>query len=184
MGQGNARVCCRAESRGHTGDNLEGDPGPPQSLGLLAASAEDERIASLETDDAFSPFCGIDQRFDDKRAALAMMWMQRFDAEVSGLRSEVEQSWRNQTIEDDQVGTTEPASATQRQQPRVAWTGADQDDSGTVVVALIVRHYLTLTVAILGVIVTIVSSGHKQSGKEWRLRRQGGICRQKRLCGE
>ena len=48
MGQRDPGVGRAAGRGGDPGDDLEGDPGGEQRLELLAAAAEDERIAALE----------------------------------------------------------------------------------------------------------------------------------------
>ena len=52
MGDRDPGVGGRGDPGGDAGDDLELDPGRGQRLGLLAAAAEDERVAALEPDDA------------------------------------------------------------------------------------------------------------------------------------
>ncbi len=62
MGQRNAGVGAAAGRRGDAGDDLEGDAGGGQSLRLLAAAAEGERIAALQPDDPAAAARQADQQ--------------------------------------------------------------------------------------------------------------------------
>ena len=55
MRQRNAGKRRRPESRGHAGDDFKRDAGRLENLRLLAAPAEDRRIAAFEPDDAAAP---------------------------------------------------------------------------------------------------------------------------------
>src|SRR5438874_1204439 len=68
--QRDAGVGRRPERRRDAGDDLEGDAGPAQGLRLLAAAAEDERIAPLEPDDDAPLTRLVDHALVDVRAAL------------------------------------------------------------------------------------------------------------------
>ena len=50
VGDGDPGVGGGGDPRRHSGHDLERHPGGPQGLGLLAAAAEDERVAALEAD--------------------------------------------------------------------------------------------------------------------------------------
>ena len=65
VGDRDAGVGRGGDPGGDAGDDLERDAGGGQRLGLLAAAAEDERVAALEPDDAAPRLRALDhQRLD------------------------------------------------------------------------------------------------------------------------
>ena len=65
MGDRDPGVGGRGDAGGDPGHDLELDPGLAQRLALLAAAAEDERVAALEPDDALARAGGLDQALVD-----------------------------------------------------------------------------------------------------------------------
>ena len=113
------------------GHDLELDPGLAQRFALLAAAAEDERVAALEPDDALARARGLDQPLAD--LLLRDRGHARLLADVDELgvlAGAVERAGRDQAVVEDRVGAGDQLQRARRHQPRVAGPGADQvDDS-------------------------------------------------------
>ena len=62
MGDRHARIGRHGDRRGDPGHDLVGDAGLAQRLRLLAAAAEDERVAALEAHDERARAAVLDQR--------------------------------------------------------------------------------------------------------------------------
>ena len=134
MGHWDARVGRCGDTRRDAGDDLEGDLGLGERLGLLAAAAEDERVAALEADDDFALPSAIDQQIGDLILG---------HARCAGLLAHVEQlgfgsgerqgaAW-DQAVVNDHVGGDDQLERPRRHQPRVPGARADQvDDPGPV----------------------------------------------------
>ena len=129
MGHGDAGVGGRRDAGGDPGHDLEGDLGGDERLGLLAAAAEDERVAALQPHDARPGAGAVDEQVLD----LALL-----DRRVAGLLADVEElgvvadaverAGRDQAVVEDDVGARQELERARRHQARVPWPGADEID--------------------------------------------------------
>ena len=127
MGERNAGVGGNGDRRRDAGNDLEGDAGRRQRLGLLAAAAENEGITALESDDALAlPRSGDEQPddlvlFDTLTAAVLA------DQHALGpLRGVVEQARIGQVVVDDHIAALQAAHSIDGDQPGASRPGADQ----------------------------------------------------------
>src|SRR5207248_1983544 len=120
-----------AQRGGDAGDHLEGDAGGGERLGLLAAAAEQERVAALEAHDALAAAGGVDQRLVYGDAALGVAWAEFSDREAfGGWRDEVEDARRDEGVVEDEIGLAQQLDGSQGQQTAVPGAGADQGYEG------------------------------------------------------
>ena len=97
---------------------------------LLAAPAEDERIAALQPHDEPAGLSVVDQDGRDGRLveAMASRGFPGKDPERAG-GSLVEEVWAHELIVDDHLRAPKPAQPPEGDQLRVAGSGADEDDA-------------------------------------------------------
>ncbi len=122
-----ARVRRRRHAGGHAGHDLELDARLAQHERLLAAAAEDQRIAALQPHHPPPGAPVLDQQPVDlllrhlRPAALLA------DVDQFRVRPRVlERLLRDQAVVEDDVGRGDQLDRADRQQPRVAGPGADQ----------------------------------------------------------
>ena len=102
-----------------------------QRRGLLAAAAEQERVAALEPHDALAPAGRLDQRLVDGDAALGVPGAEFGDREALGAGGdEIEDARVDESVVEDEVGLPEQLNGPQRQQTAVTGAGADQGYEG------------------------------------------------------
>lgn len=116
------------DRRADAGDDLERDPGLGERERLLAAPAEDERVATLEADDVLAALRGadhegVDALLRDRVAAGALA-----DEEAAGARREREQIGGDERVVEHEVGAAEPVERAAGEQIGIAGTGADERD--------------------------------------------------------
>ena len=127
MGHRDPGIGGRSDARRYPWHDLELDRGVAEYLGLLAPAPEDERVTTLEADDA-APGTrpGDDQPSDlvlPDRARPGLL------ADVDQLRvgaGRGERARGNQAVMDDHVGGCDQLQRAHRHQARVAGTRADQ----------------------------------------------------------
>ena len=129
MGDGDPRVGGRRDAGGDPRHDLELDPGRAQRFALLAAAAEDERVAALEPHDALARRGRLDQPLADlllrHRGHAGLL----ADVDQLGVsRAPVERARRDQAVVEDRVGDGDQLQRSRRHQPRVAGPGPDQVD--------------------------------------------------------
>ena len=131
MGERNFEAGSRRQRRRDTGDNLIRNARCPQRFGLFAATAEDERIASFQSDDAL-PLAGLLNELDvDMRPTIRMATRKFADANRLRSRSNIiEKPRRHEPIVENEIGQFEAFLPAKSQKARIAGTSADQiDDS-------------------------------------------------------
>ena len=115
--------------RADAGDHHERDAVRCQRLGLLAAAAEDVRIAALEPQHRAAALGQANQQIDDR--ALFQRVVPRLLADVDAIgrpRQQLEHVLADQMVVEDEVGGAQGLGGLDRQQLGVARTGADERD--------------------------------------------------------
>ena len=112
--------------------DLELDPGLAQRLALLAAAAEDERVAALQPHHALARPRRLDQPLADLLLRHRGHAGRLADVDQLGvLARPVERPRRDQPVVVDRVGRADQLQRARRHQPRIAGPGADEvDESG------------------------------------------------------
>ncbi len=129
VGHRDSRVGGGGDPGGDPGNDLELDPRLAQRLPLLAAAPEDERIASLEPDDAPALAGGGDQALADLLLGHRGGTGRLADVDQLGLLAgAVERPWRDQAVVEDRVGGRDQLQRARRHQARVPGPRADQVD--------------------------------------------------------
>ena len=124
-----ARVGGRGDGARDARDDLERDPGGGEHLGLLAAAAEDERVATFQPHDRRGRACGVDER----RVDLVLRHRDP-PGRLPGVHqarvgpAERKQRRGPEAIVHDDVGPREQLASTHREQARIAGPGADEVD--------------------------------------------------------
>jgi ABC-type glutathione transport system ATPase component len=100
-----------------------------QVFQLLGATAENERIATLEPDHPLTLVGEIGEQFIDLRLGQAVAASRLADI-MPGARQwdKAQQLRADQAVVDHRIGLHQQAPGTQRQQARVTGAGADQSD--------------------------------------------------------
>ena len=127
MGHRNPSIGRRRNRRAHAGDHFKGNSGCRQRFRLLTAASEDERIAAFEAHHSLPGAGAVDQRPCD--LGLRHRLRAGFLADENALRfgtDFLQQHGINQAVVDNEIGPTKPLPSQQRQQARVAGTGADE----------------------------------------------------------
>ena len=128
-----ARVGGGRHAGGDAGDDLEGDAGRAQPLGLLTPAAEHERVPSLEADDLAPGRPVLEQQRLDlllrgRGTAALLAGVEQLGV---GPRA-VQRGGRDEAVIDDDVGAGNELQRPRRQQARIARAGADQVDGHAV----------------------------------------------------
>ena len=115
-----------AQGRGDPGHHDVGNTVGLQDFELLAAAAEDERVATLQARDALSGAGELDQQLVDALllAALTGLLADKDAARVAARA--IEYGLAHQAVIEDHVGLLQQLQSPQRQQIRIAGAGADQ----------------------------------------------------------
>ena len=126
-GDRNAGRLRRGERRTHSGHHHHIDSCLDQSGHLLAAAAENERVATLEPDDVEALPCEGDHHRVDLvlTAAVAAVPLAGID-DPCVVAAEAERGPRDQRVVQDHVGGGEEIDGLQREQAWIAWSGADE----------------------------------------------------------
>jgi len=123
VGDRDARGGGRSRERRHTGDDLEVDARLRERECLLAAAAEDERVASLQPDDLVAP---AGER-DEKRVDLVLLV--RVARNEDGVGSSLaDELVGDEPVVDEDVAGADEREAMDRDQPGIARAGADEVD--------------------------------------------------------
>ena len=122
MRDGNPRGRRHGAQRGHTRDDLELDPGLRQCERLLAAAAEDERVAALQPHDAEPRTPVGDQQLVDLGLGVRLVG----DADRVG-GSLVDELRRDETVVDQHLARPHQVEAARRDQARIPGAGSDQE---------------------------------------------------------
>ena len=125
----NTSIRSAAGSGGDAGHDLKGDAFVHERLDLFPAASEDKRIAALQTDDALA-FTGeahqqvieVFLREDMRGARLARV-------NALGVKAhQVEHGLRHQAVIHNDIGLLHEAQCSEREQIRIARSGADKVD--------------------------------------------------------
>ncbi len=141
MGQGRAGRSAGGQGGGDAGNDLRLDTGRAAGSELLAATAEDEGIAALETDDGQALLGEADQQLVDivLRQGVARLALGHIDQASVG-RSQIENFAGDEAVMDDDVGGSDDAGGLDGQQVGIARAGPDQPDHAGLRGAAIQRH--------------------------------------------
>ena len=122
----------QAERGGDAGHHLAGDAGCGQGLRLLAAAAEDERVAALQAHHALAFAGEPHQQFVDLLLLHAVVGAGLADEDALGVApGELQHLLGAEPVVDDDIGLAEQPQRAERQQVAGARAGADQvDDAG------------------------------------------------------
>src|SRR5207245_2961194 len=124
-----ARVGSRCDAGGDPRNDFPGDARRHQCLGLLAAAAKDEGVASLEPRHHAAAARGLDQQAVDlclrqRMAAGALSHA----ADLNAGPSVREDLGVDEMIDEDQIALAQGANRAQRKQIRISRAGADEID--------------------------------------------------------
>ena len=124
MGHRDARERRGGDRRADAGDHLERDPRRAQREPFLAAAAEDERVAALETDDALSAPRGADHQRMDGLLAHARPSGALADGKAPGAARQRHRLRADEGVEQHQIRAAEARERGAGQQARIAGPGA------------------------------------------------------------
>ena len=129
MRERNAGVCGASCGSGYARHDFEAHAGSRERFELLAAAAEDERIAALEPAHALA----LLRELHEQRVDLVLRHLRVAGrlADVDALSvapREIEDLGRHEPVVQNHVCILQRSQRAQRQQPRIAGTGADQHD--------------------------------------------------------
>ena len=127
MGQRDLQACRRGDAGGDAGHDLDGDAFGAQRIELLAATAEDERIAALEANHRLAGLGALDQQRVDLVLRHAVRALGLADRDQLGLAPRViEHALADQAIVENHVGGFQRAHRLHGEQLGIAGAGADQ----------------------------------------------------------
>ena len=129
MGEGNARIGRRADRRGNARADLKRDPLRGERFDLLAAAAEHEGIAALETQHPLALLGELDQQRAD--LALRQFVVVRLLADIDALRlapHEVHHARVGEPVVEHDVGLLHEAQGAEGQKIGIAGPRADEID--------------------------------------------------------
>ncbi len=129
QGDGDARVRRHRDRRRDPRDDLEVDAGVLQRRGLLTTAGEHEWVATLQADDLLTGPAPLDEQGVDVvlRHVLGAGPLADGDA-LRPVGRQVEQRRDRQAVVHDDLGGGEHRGAAHRDQPRISWSGADEED--------------------------------------------------------
>src|SRR5262249_29181272 len=120
-------VCGCAQRSGDAGYDLERDPVGGQRCDLLAAAAEDERIAALQTQHTLPPSCVLDEEIVDRFLPHSMARARLADIDAfGGARGERQDLRRNEVVVEDDLRACDQLRGAQRQEIGLAGPCADE----------------------------------------------------------
>src|SRR5439155_14959472 len=130
-GRGDSTMCDRdpggagdGRERRDAWNDLERHAGIGERERLLPAAAEEERVAALESHDVVSATAERDEQLVD----LLLLETVSLDPQCVGGRL-VDELGSDEAVVDDHVARTDALEALDRDQPGIAWTGADEGDA-------------------------------------------------------
>ena len=126
MRDGNAVERGRRKRRRHAGNHLDGNSSGNQREGLLAASAEDERVAALEPHDALAAERAADHHPLDGLLRDGVPPGAFAHVAPARLRSVTQRRAVDQRVVEDHVGGAQPRDGAERKELRIAGAGAHQ----------------------------------------------------------
>lgn len=129
VGHGNAGIGEPADRGGHAGHDVERDVGGDQRERFLTTTPEQERVATLQAQDAFALACQGDQAGGNIR--LSGRWLATAFAGINQRRvclGEGQNTVIHQRVVDHHVGRLQGVQRAHRQQGRITRPGAHEPD--------------------------------------------------------
>ena len=126
MGERDPRIGGNGDGGGHAGDDLEWDARLPEDLSLLAAAAEDERVAAFEAGHDVPPPGLLDEAPVDLLLGEGVIGPLFAGVDPAGLLSGMEEDLRaDQMVIEDHIRLPDALRPAEGDQPRIARPGAD-----------------------------------------------------------